>query len=293
MQWHDTLTEIDHGNNVIYNLYYDIFRDRNDLMSNPYSHFKDLDKLFSLQKRVITLVSFILLGIFAWLSIPFKEMVSNSSSQALIRLALILLYMGWFFGLRIEVDIQKSVATSDSEQGRIPRNILIAVPILVLMAFIVLWASKEEGYLSLALGAFLIADFFFYIATARKISQWLQSSESDYKQANDYVGLLQVSIVRDYVQGRWHYVRFLLMAVTISIIILFLYNHNIRDFILSYLRYVAGDLSPEIISPLLPGILILFYVAVFESWQWIMRLRTSLSLRLLDEMSKKYKVFLK
>jgi hypothetical protein len=120
-----------------------------------------------LERLVITIVGVTVLLIFAWLKIPLKDIAENSSSQVFVRFALLMLYFGWFFGLKTEVNIQEAVTIIDPNQGHIPKGMFFAVPFLVLTAVVVLWVSNNERHLSVALGFLLIADVVFYVVAAQ------------------------------------------------------------------------------------------------------------------------------
>jgi hypothetical protein len=53
-------------------------------------------------------------------------------------------------------------------------------------------------------------------------------------------------------------------------------------------NHVYPAVSPEKLAPLVPAAYLALFVAVAEGWIWLMRIRTRLSLHLLDDLGERY-----
>jgi hypothetical protein len=53
-------------------------------------------------------------------------------------------------------------------------------------------------------------------------------------------------------------------------------------------NHVYPAIPPEKIAPLVPAVYLSLFVAVAEGWIWLMRIRTRLSLHLLDDLGERY-----
>lgn len=139
------------------------------------------------------------------------------------------------------------------------------------------WIKAHGPLLILALINFL---WFFNIFLWRWLVEYFtkdlsRESRLYYKSVKDYFGIVKVDLLDRYLDGNWQWRRYISGIVFLLFIDLF------------FIPSMFGNLD-QVVDPKIPPALCATFVAVFETWIWLERLRVGFSIRNLDTVAKQY-----
>lgn len=114
------------------------------------------------------------------------------------------------------------------------------------------------------------------------------ASEAYYRSSADYISLEKLRIVVHQVQGNWKWWR-LCAGVPLTVTMVgFAFVEPVRTTLLGAVVSLAPSLSATAAIPLVGGLLVMSFVVAMETWHWVVRVRTMVSLGLLDEIGERY-----
>jgi hypothetical protein len=262
-------------------------------MSNQHDPGSDGDEVAPLFKwviRVIWLFATVLGVLFTWVQfsqIPFPP-IENAEPTYIRRIALAIYYACWVAGTSVDANIQKEVYRRDPLHGSIPREAIAAVVGLFAAAALLLWASTSDERTSLALIPFLAIDIIGWRIILRRVGPIISDTADDYRRANQFYRLEQLEIVRSYITGRWHWVRFALMALIVFTANLFCFSPTARSAVSRALHDLLPMHSPGAISALLPVAALCLFIVLAETWIWVLRARNAIALRTIAALARRY-----
>lgn len=181
--------------------------------------------------------------------------------------ALVLYFFSWVFGADADTDMQSEVYLSAPHEGRLTKQD-IGVMVGIAAGFAVLCVvSDNYRWFALALAGFWTINVFAWRYMVGALKTPIRQSYVKYGRAKQYVAMEKLRAVERYITGRWQWWRFgagFILAAAMNV--------------LSYFDLGSGYVEASIF----------FFVVFLESWIWIMRSRTRLSLRVLDELADRY-----
>ena len=233
--------------------------------TDPLEDFEDtVAPLWKWAIRTIGLFASVLGVLFAWVQLRQMPLppLENAEPTYIRRIVLALYYACWVAGTTIDANIQKEVYRRDPQQGNIPRQALIAVASLFVVAAFLLWARTSDERISVALAPFLMVNIFAWIVLVQRVSPIIESTARAYQQAGQFHRLEQLHVVGDYITGWWQWARFALMALIVLAANLFTFSTTARASASRALQDFLPASTAAAISALLPVAALCLFVVV-------------------------------
>jgi hypothetical protein len=212
-----------------------------------------------------------------------------ASPEFFIHVALIIYFFCWVFGANFDYAMQQSVYVSDPNEGKIPKTYFLFVPVFIIVATLLLWASQDPAHLSLALCVFLAIDIIGWHNNRRWTGPIIRSSRKNYEQDDDYFGCERLKIVQEFLFGHWILIRYGAMAVVLGITVAICFVGAIQGLISTGLNRTIPSIGTDFANKTLPAMLILVYVLLSEIWMWTFRIKARVAIYVIDSLSLKYR----
>ena len=188
-------------------------------------------------------------------------------STVLWKVALTLYFFSWVFGADSDTEMQADVYLAAPHEGRLTKQD-IGVMLGIAGGFLVLClVSDNYRWFALALTAFWTINLIGWRYMAGVLKTPIHQSYVKYGRAKEYVEMEKLRAVERYLTGRWQWWRFVAGAIL-----------AVAMDALSFLDLRPGFAQGSIF----------FFVVFVESWMWIMRAKTKVSLRALDDLTERY-----
>jgi hypothetical protein len=188
-------------------------------------------------------------------------------SIVLWKVALVIYFFSWVFGAESDTDMQSEVYLAAPHEGRLTKQD-IGVMVGIAVGFAVLcMVSDNYRWFALALTGFWTINVLAWRYMVGALKTPIHQSYVKYGRAKQYVAMEKLRAVERYITGRWQWWRFAAGAVL-----------AVAMDVLSFFPLGRGYAEASIF----------FFVVFMESWIWIMRSRTRLSLRVLDGLTERY-----
>lgn len=231
-------------------------------------------------------------SIFIFLKLNKSQLINLlqiASSEFYIHVALIIYFFCWVFGANFDYTMQQSVYVSDPNEGKIPKTYFLFVPVFIIVATLLLWASQDPAHLSLALCLFLAMDVIGWHHNQRWTRPIIRSSRKNYEEDEDYFGCERLNIVQGFFFGRWILMRYGAMAAVLGLTVAICFIGGLENLISTALRRFIPELGPDFAIKTLPAMLILVYVLLSEIWMWAFRIKARVAIHAIDSLNLKYR----
>lgn len=221
---------------------------------------------------------------FGWLQLGNEDVgraLSGSSPELLLRVALALYYTAWVAGTIHDTSEQEyAYAVGPSDRSSAAKAIGAAVTISAVFAGLCLVNSARV--FALVLAAFLALNYtWWHVLTARTIRGPIAATRRRYDAEENYIGLLVLENMENYIGGEWQKWRFGLGGVMIAAIA---YVAFIGVPVQMNEHRIFSDRDRAL------GVMILAYVCGIESWIWVERLKLSLARKALLALRDQYRL---
>jgi hypothetical protein len=253
----------------------------------------EIDQLASRIQMAIKVVGGLLAGIFTWLQLkdfPFIPLLESAPPEALLKFVIATYYFSWVFGTSFDVKLQQSVYVSDPSRGRLTWAGAVALVVLAVIAAILLWVSDSTKEFAAVLNVFVLADLLTWrYHLIPRTSPIIRASKNIYVQDKEYFDVERLRIVENYMVGKWHWHRFIVLGGVLLMINLLCFVDPVRKFIGASSELMVPALKIGLAESLLPVLAIILFVAVAEGWKWMLRMRISITLHVMSDLKKKYR----
>jgi hypothetical protein len=181
--------------------------------------------------------------------------------------ALVIYFFSWVFGADSDTEMQSEVYLAAPHGGRLTKQD-IGVMLGIVAGFVVLCVvGNNHRWFALALTGFWTINVVAWRYMVGALKTPLHQSYVKYGRAKEYVEMERLRAVERYVTGPWQWWRFGLGAVLAAAM-------NVFAFVEPRPGYAEAS--------------IFIFVVFVEAWIWIMRLKTKIALRALDDLSERY-----
>lgn len=254
---------------------------------------QSLERLARLLIRLIQAVAALLAVAFAYLELqnaPIDRLTQAFDAHSPTKLGLFLFFAGWFYGATHDTEIQASAYKLNPGEGGIGAKEVGGI-VAFLAFFILLFLMHERlvVFQALLTGFILIniAGWRQILSSARPI---ISRSEEHYISTRDNGGWAKLSIVVDYMNGRWQRRRFavLVLLCLVQLAVAFLAQAGILG------RLLAGStfngVPGERLAAYLPGSLFVVYVVISEVWMKIYRVKAFSDLKTVEHLDRYFAI---
>jgi hypothetical protein len=178
---------------------------------------------------------------------------------------LIIYFASWIFGAESDAEVQGEVYLTAPNKGQLTaQDLMIAGSIAGAFAVLLLLRHKPH-LLAGAMTLFWLGNILAWRYLVNLLKTTINKSRATYRRNKEYIGLEKLNVVQRYISGQWQWWRFGLGAVLIIAVDVFAFMDVI-------------DIEMGLV----------FFVGFVESWIWMERARTNVSLRILDDLHEKY-----
>jgi hypothetical protein len=262
-----------------------------DDQRTPEERVGELTTLFSKSRRVINATFAFLPIFFTWLLIKndLAFVVKNTGDQLYIRLALGFYFFSFYLATMTDHHIQQAVFIADPNRGRITLGFFAWVPMFVLAASVLLWASLKENRLAWAMDVFYVADIWGWINWNKWARPIIKDSTEIHLERGHYFRLERVKAVDNFLRGRWALYRFIVMLALLIVFNMICFNQPLALRVGERAGMWLG-VSPAAVAGILPGVFLLGYFILIEVWIWFFRIRALVSLHVIDSLREQYDI---
>jgi hypothetical protein len=240
--------------------------------------------------RFVNTVCAILAAVFAWLQFRdygIAQLIEKTEPEVFLRCIMFGFYLCWVFGPNFDVKVQKLVYVKDPHGGELTSTGLLLLVLFSLSAIFMLWATSDEKTFFVALTLFIILNLAGYFFIYHRMRPAAKASGQLFYDSRNFFRFAQLVLVTEYMFGTWQRYRFLFMVISIFVLDLLCFFKPLRIYISALIHQVI-PVQETTISALLPDVGLLFFLIVSEGWIWTQRLKVSISIKMIEELSKKY-----
>jgi hypothetical protein len=232
---------------------------------------------------MVQVAGFILVVFFGWLKlegVPIGPALGSMSADVLVKIALVIFYVSWSFGLLNDTSEQQLVYASVPDEGRVPSWAYV-VGVVITGLFAVLCVVETSQQFAIVLAVFLFANIVSWRYHVRKIVRKSYSaSRSQFVQSGDQASLLSLETVYAYHSGKWQWHRFICGGMLVMCLLIVAFSD------------VGGKIA-ALVYPIpnetVAALVVLLYVLTMEVWIWIIRVRVKLALDTIAKLSSRFR----
>ncbi len=236
------------------------------------------DKVIGVARKtrlIVKILAAFLVLTFAWLKLrgfPIPVIDSDEAATLILRSALILYYLSWV-GITSDVDDLELVLIEPPNKGRLPITGVVMAAIITVV-FGILCAVHTHRQFIFAFSGFCFLDFLGWrYVDAKLLRVPFENSRATYERLKDYTALEKLGTVKDLIVGTWHWWRFTVGGILIVVLIGLTFS-DITNKIASY----TGVFSRASFL----SFAILVFIVFYESWHWVERIRSKISIHVID-----------
>jgi hypothetical protein len=162
---------------------------------------------------------------------------------------------------------------------------------LGLVSLAVLVTRTNELLFSLALAAFTTIDILAWLYLRfRFLPPIIRATRDNYLTGPnyDYYGDVLLDIVTKQIIGNWKWWRQLFLSAIVFLMIVVALSPRAKDAISSWVDDKVPGVPPGSTKSLLPDILLLVFIAISELWHFALRLKTAVSIRVLNDLEDNF-----
>jgi hypothetical protein len=153
------------------------------------------------------------------------------------------------------------------------------------------WKAVLGGGRRFALAFFSVIDVYLWQRIRREAIKWRCQSAAIYRKQGSLIRLEQLHSYTDrYLRGNSQYYRFSVMAFMLLPILVLANSQHYLSVISTYLNFRFTAIPTDKWESFMPGLLILIYVMVGETWSWSYRLRAVHQIKFLDVLKGHYQL---
>jgi len=206
----------------------------------------------------------------------------SATANSIIEYALAIYFISWVLGSQFDTSRQED-GCSVSDKSK-PTQAAFGMMALIAIIFgIICWiyyfvkGPEKIFYIMSFLGIFIIFNIlgYMYMLKTYTLPNIIRSFD-EYIKNKDKTNFLKLSLITEYISGRWQWIR-LITGLFLCLLITCLILYGSGDYISPYLF----NIPPNTIY----AIMILFYILFIEMWMWCKRVWIFYSLRNIDKLA--------
>ena len=211
--------------------------------------------------------------------VPF---INDLSVEFILKISLTVYYFSWIVGLSSDINDQVIVQIKGLEK----KYLSPAWPIAFIgfIGFALLCYVNNFKVFTIALLMFWVINLFGWgYLVIFILDKMFVDSQKEYQRSNSFSLYEKLEVVKNYTEGNWQWIRFIIGLLIIIIAIVFAFT-PISLLVSRYLR-----ISSEIINAFSVSVYIIF----METMMWIMRIKVKVSFQFIEKMDNKYHIKVK
>jgi hypothetical protein len=216
------------------------------------------------------------------------SLIQPSTSDLMWRGALVVYLWCWRFGCIFDTDIQELAYVSLPGKGQWRLRSYGIVALLVAVAVLLLWTQGNFRYFATALTVFVIVDHVGWRHIIHQMNPEARRSMKIFRKEEDYFAVEKLNAVRAQIQGNWKWWRLIAGGLIVIFVDAFAFIDPFRTLIVTSVQSIKPGISSDEAAQFSFSIFVVAFVVVMEVWHYVLRLKTKISINLIDQLSEKY-----
>jgi len=208
--------------------------------------------------------------------IPF---INNLSGDFILKISIVAYYLSWSAGTLSDINDQEIVYIRGPENKYLPPAYLI-ISIMVFVFALLCYVKNFQRFAIVLLIFWIINLFAWRYMIKFILKNIFIDSQKEYQMIKSFSFFEKLDIVKNYSEGNWQWIRFIIGLIIIIIVILLAFTP------LSLLASKYLKISSEVID----AFSVFAYIIFMETSIWIMRIKMKVSLSVIEKIDKKYHV---
>ena len=253
------------------------------------SEHKDVTRFVHATRSLIKYIAIGLPLVFTWLTLndisieSIDNLISNTTATDVVwKSALILFFTSWIWGTSYDTDMQELVYLSAPKKGQLPLHAIgVSVMIAIVMS-VLLWVPDYQTFTLVLILFWLINLIAWRYLVWFIVGSMIASSEVTYRENQDYFGLEKLKIVENYICGRWQWWRFIFGGILcLAMIVLAISPQE---------NYFIPVANISVSQSFIHSMSIFLFVTLMETWIWVVRIKSRVSIDVLDDFRNRYSI---
>jgi hypothetical protein len=244
-------------------------------------------------RQIIGWISALLAVGFTWLQIKninIASIVTGNTPDAIWRGSLIVYYLSWTAGTLFDTDIQEVHYVTVPNKGEWSLHTYVVVLILAVVAAALCLTEGNIEWFAIVLSVFIFVDHISWRYLIWYMKPAVDKSEEAYRSKGDWFAIEKLNVVVNQIEGNWKWWRLCVGIPIVLILDAFAFNGTVNTLLTSVSRSVIPNISYDDASFLCASILVMAFVVAVETWHWVIRINTIVSIRLLENLGAKFEL---
>lgn len=230
--------------------------------------------------NIFALILGLIFGFLKLKGISITPFVNNLSADLILKFSLVIYYFSWVAGTISDTNDQEIVYIRGPKKERFPFHVYVVASIIAIAFGLLCWANNFQRF-ALALSTFWIINLISWrYMISFIVGEIIIDSQKEYQSINSFSLFEKLNVVKNYIDGKWQWNRFII-GLLLLIIINMLAFTPLSTLVSQYLK-----ISLDFIN----SISILAYIIFVETWIWIKRIQTKVSISTIEIIDKKYQL---
>lgn len=232
-------------------------------------------------KALIKYIGAALVIFFTWLQ--FKEIpapeINDKLSSTFLRVTLTLCYLSWIYGTITDLNDEEYTFIIAPNRGKLTKTSVGMIFMAGILFALLCLSAVSLRFFTIVLTLFSISGKIGEIYMGKFVGPAIEESKTRYSEANDYLGLLSIIAIEQYIMGKWFWKRFFVGSIILVFVNLLSFTE--LSVVLAAKLHIQSS-SFVIVSS------IFIYLFVMELWIWYKRIKRKLYLELLADLNKDF-----
>ena len=179
--------------------------------------------------------------------------------------------------------------SDDPDQGKMTASFMAGMLVMAAVGALLLWASSNERIFSIAFFIYLLGNILFWRLILKRAKAMMEGSRAFYG-SNDLFDLEKIDVLENYADGQWQWNRFFTLIVLALLLIVITNVGPVRGTMTFAIHWIFPNLVPAVISSFLPVVVFIISAVAADTWMWLMRFKARESIRVIDDLQKRYRI---
>lgn len=243
-----------------------------------------IEGMAQLVRRIVKLLAWLLALAFAFLKLkdfPIPSLESGLASNAIFNISMVLFYLSWCFGAPWDSRYEQRVIVVAPKKGKLTLEAILIMVALAVLFGVLCYINTQKVFLWFLLAFWLVNWGAWRILVNKFLLEPFRTSVSVYKKFEKHYEILRLDLVKDFIDGKWQWIRFFIGIILIEIFLIVNYLG-----IPGFIAMTTGKVSSEVVRA---GFIAVF-VFIVEPWIWYMRFRLKVAFGCVEKFEKEYSI---
>jgi len=243
-----------------------------------------IERLAQLVRRIVKVLAWLLASAFAFLKlrgVPMPALESGLAGSVIFSISMVVYYLSWCFGAPWDSRYEQRVIVIAPNKGRLTLDGILLMVLLTVLFGILCYVNTQNLFFWFLLAFWMVNWGGWRVLVKKFLLEAFRASVLVYSKEEKYFEIVRLDLVKDYIDGRWQWIRFVYGAILIATFLIINYFE-----VPEIIARTTGKLSADVIR----SIYVAMFVFTVEPWVWFMRLRNSVAFGCVKELEQKYSI---